>query len=119
MIVCAGVASAQGNWERVRGEIAYRESRNGLYRVGVNKDGSLDLGLYQIWEGNLKRKISGDRLADAFDRIFLKWGIDTSMSKRIPAVRDNDRLNEALAREIFRQRDIKAWTSMRKRQRKN
>lgn len=108
------VAHSQ-NWESVKGEIAFRESRNGLYRIGTNRDGSKDLGLYQIWEGNLVRKISGDRLADAFDRIFLKYGIDTTLVKRIPAVRDNDRLNEDLAREIFRQRGIKAWTSMRKR----
>ena len=95
-------------------EIAFRESRNGLYRVGRNGDGSLDLGVYQIWEKNLRRETSGGRLADAFDRIFLKWGIDTSMALRIPAVRDNDKLNEELAKEIYRQRGIRAWTSMRK-----
>ena len=114
MIVCAGVASAQ-DWESVKKEIAYRESRNGLYRVGVNKDGSLDLGTYQIWEQNLRRETSGGRLADAFDRIFKRYGIDTSLVVRIPAVRDNDKLNEELAKEIYRQRGLKAWTSMRKR----
>ena len=113
VIVCAGVASAQ--WDSVKKEIAFRESRNGLYRVGVNKDGGLDLGRFQIWEGNLRRDVSGKSLADAFDRIFLKWGIDTSLVKRIPAVRDNDRLNEELAKEIYRQRGLRAWTSMRKR----
>ena len=112
-IVCAGVASAQG-WEQVKKEIAWRESRNGLYRVGKNLDGSLDLGVYQIWEGNLKRAVSGKRLADAFDGIFARYGIDTTHTLRVNAVRDNDRLNEELAKEIYRQRGLKAWTSMRK-----
>jgi hypothetical protein len=113
VLVMWGSAYGQ-DWESVRGEIARRESGSGRYRVGVNRDGSLDLGLYQIWEGNLRREVSGRRLAEAFDRIFRKHGIDTTHSKRVRAVRDNDRLNEALARELFRQRGIGQWTSMRK-----
>ena len=97
------------SWEQVRGKIALHESNHGKYRVHLNLDGTVDLGLYQISSIHLNGRGS---VGKAFDKIFKKHKI--ARTDRVEAVIHNDKLNEELAKKLYEMRGLKSWTSSRK-----
>lgn len=98
-------------FDSIKSYIAQQESAGGQKRVGSNDDGSVDVGMYQINSRNLSRKVSGDKMADALDPIFDQYGVGRDTVDRIKALRDDDALNEAVARAIYEQRGLGQWST--------
>jgi len=96
-------------FDHYKSRIARYESGNGRYRVHLNLNGTVDLGLYQISSVHLNGQGSA---GEAFDKIFGKWKIPRT--NRVEAVIHNDALNEELARKLYEMRGLKSWTSSRK-----
>lgn len=98
-------------WEAVRERIAHYESASGRFKIHVNRNRTLDCGVYQI---NSRHFVERDRVGLAFDSVFVRWGIGVSLHERVAHSILNDSLNEDLARKLYEIRGIRAWTSARK-----
>ena len=100
------------SFDSVKGELARWESDGGQNKVHVNVNMTIDCGLYQI---NSRHFVSRDDVGLAFDSIFVSYGVGVKLHERVVAAITNDRLNEDLARKLYRLRGLKSWTSYKKR----
>lgn len=91
--------------------IAKHESANGKWKLHINKNQTVDCGIYQI---NSSHFVGDDTVSRSFNRIFARHRVGRKLHSRVVAAIVNDKLNEELARELFRIRGIRAWTSLRK-----
>lgn len=99
------------SFDSVKGQIARYESHYGKYRLHVNRNMTLDCGLYQINSVHFSGK---SRIAVEFNRIFKKYKVGEALHDRVVAAIVNDRLNEELARKLYQLKGLKSWTSSRK-----
>lgn len=97
-------------WQQVRHRLAHAESYDGKYKIHVNKNLSIDCGKYQI---NSRHFTERDKVGLAFDSIFVRFNIGTSLHERVAASIINDSLNEALAKKLFELKGLKSWTSQK------
>jgi len=95
----------------VKAKIAHYESAGGMFRIHGNADGTVDCGLYQI---NSRHFVEKGVVGRVFTRVFKRHGIGESLTERVVAAMLDDKLNEELARELYRLRGLKSWTSSRK-----
>ncbi len=111
LLAFLATVSLSQSFDEIKFQIAKYESNHGKYRLNKNKNknGTVDLGIYQINSRNLQQ--SSDTLCVIFNHIFKRYKIGKKTADRIRATQMNDSLNEDLARALYNLRGIKQWTS--------
>lgn len=97
-------------FDMVKDWIAEKESHNGIFKIHINVNATLDAGRFQI---NSRHFFPTDSVGRECDRIFKRWGVKSKLHDRVVAAIVNDSLNEDLARAIFNAQGISAWMSAR------
>jgi len=93
-------------FDQVKGMIAKYESASGRLKIHVNKNLTIDCGKYQI---NSKHFNGKGVVGKAFDRIFNRFGVGSSLHERVCVSIQDDRLNEELARKLYEMQGLKPW----------
>ena len=90
--------------------IAKYESAGGRLKVLVNRNRTVDCGLYHINSSHFAYKANKE-INRIFNKIFTFHGYGTSLHERISAAITDDHLNEDLTRALYNLKGIKEWVS--------